>query len=345
MKHKVIQNKKLGFTMIELMVSIFITLTVIGTFFKLYTNSIKVQRNTAIRSSVNTLGEQMIETIGSSIRLLGLNNTFVEYDPGVGVSGTIIADANGSAGIDQASFRYFSPFGGPITKLSVDSTGTNGACTLTLENSGSLDAGINEVNLIARNGIYKATVTSITGNVVITSVTTPAIAGDCAAIFPEGTVLTGPNNDFLLTYTNGGATTLLRLVRVLPDGTQESLIDFSSLSNPAYQIPYFVLQFMREYDDGTGTIKREWFSEIDETGSPDLLKQVKAVRIGFVLLSDQERVKKKVASADAGITNSYCPFDAMCFDLADQNKTAYVFRRVIHIRNYDYLGINSGITY
>jgi len=76
-----------------------------------------------------------------------------------------------------------------------------------------------------------------------------------------------------------------------------------------------------------------------------LLKQVKAVRIGFVLLSDQERVKKKVASADAGITNSYCPFDAMCFDLADQNKTAYVFRRVIHIRNYDYLGINSGITY
>jgi hypothetical protein len=108
-------------------------------------------------------------------------------------------------------------------------------------------------------------------------------------------------------------------------------------------MPYFVLEFLREFDDGTGVIRREWFSNIDEDVNPADLQQVRAVRIGFVLLSDADRIKKKVASADAGITTQYCPFDLMCYSLTDQNKTAYVFRRVIHIRNYDYLAINAGI--
>ncbi len=60
-----------GFTMIELMVGIFITLAAVGTFFKLYNNSIKTNRNVAVRTSVNLLGSQMIDTISNSIRLIG----------------------------------------------------------------------------------------------------------------------------------------------------------------------------------------------------------------------------------------------------------------------------------
>ncbi len=338
-----ITNRRAGFTIIELMVSIFITITVVGTFFKLYTNSVKTQRNTAVRASVNILGEQMMETIASSIRLLGLTSGYLDYNPGGGVSGTIILDANGSDGVDSsASFRYISPYGGPITKLSIPATGTDGACTLTLINSASVHSGMGTVNLISNVGIHQATVASINGNVIVTSAMNPAIAGNCSVFFPEGTLITGPNNDFHLTYVKG-ANTQLTLISTLPSGSSDTYVNFNSNNNPTYQMPYFVLEFLREFDDGTGVIRRQWFSNIDEDVNPDQLQQVRAVRIGFVLLSDADRVKKKVATADAGITTQYCPFDLMCYSLTDQNKTAYVFRRVIHIRNYDYLAINAGI--
>lgn len=335
-----------GFTMLELMVGIFITLSAIGTFYKLYTNSLKTNRNLAVRSSVTLLGSQMIETISNSIRLLGLNADYTDYDPGAGVNGTIIVDSDGSSGTDSASFRFFSPYGGPITKLSADAGGSDGACNFSILNSSALDADITRVNLISRNGVYEGTVPSggISNNTIDISSTDPVFAGPCADVFPAGTLLTGPNNDFHLTYINGGANTHLKLIRTLPDGSVETQIDFSSLKNPAYQMPYFVLEFLREYDDA-GVVKREWFSEIDESGSPDELKQIKAVRVGFVLLSDVDRVKKKVAAADGGVSMSYCPFDNMCYTLTDLNKTAYVFRKTIHIRNFDYLGINSGIMY
>lgn len=339
-----ITNRRAGFTIIELMVSIFITITVVGTFFKLYTNSVKTQRNTAVRASVNILGEQMMETIASSIRLLGLTSGYLDYNPGGGVSGTIILDANGSDGVDSsASFRYISPYGGPITKLSIPATGTDGACTLTLINSASVHSGMGTVNLISNVGIHQATVASINGNVIVTSAMNPAIAGNCSVFLPEGTLITGPNNDFHLTYVKGGSNTQLTLISTLPSGSSDTYVNFNSNNNPTYQMPYFVLEFLREFDDGTGVIRREWFSNIDEDVNPDQLQQVRAVRIGFVLLSDADRVKKKVATADAGITTQYCPFDLMCYSLTDQNKTAYVFRRVIHIRNYDYLAINAGI--
>jgi type II secretory pathway pseudopilin PulG len=339
-----ITNKRTGFTMIELMVSIFITLTVVGTFFKLYTNSVKTQRSTAVRASVNILGEQMMETLASSIRLLGLTSDNLDYQPAGGNPGTVILDANGSAGgTDSASFRYISPYGGPVTKLSIAATGTDGACTLTLINSSSLYAGMGTVNIVSNVGIHQATVASINGNVIVTSAMTPAIAGACSVFFPQGTLLTGPNNDFQLTYVNSGSDTQLSLISTLPSGATDTYVNFNSNNNPLYQMPYFVLQFLREFDDGTGMIRREWFSNIDEDVSPADLQQVRAIRIGFVLLSDADRIKKKVASADAGITTQFCPFDLMCYSLTDQNKTAYVFRRVIHIKNYDYLAINAGV--
>jgi len=332
--------------MIELMVGIFITLAAVGTFFKLYNNSMKTNRNVAVRTSVNLLGSQMIDTVSNSIRLLGLNADYNDFDPGAGIPGTIIIDSDGSSGTDSASFRFFSPYGGPITKLSAVPLDNDKGCIFTILNSSAIDSGMTEVNLISKSGVYKGTVSEIrfSDNQIVISKTDPVFAGPCADFFPVGTLLTGPNNEYLLTYVKGVDNTFMKFVRILPSGTQQVQIDFSSLKNPAYQMPYFVLQFLREYDDGV-VVKRKWFSEIDETGAPDELKQIKAVRIGFVLLSDIQRVKKKGSGADPTISSSYCPFENMCYTLDDFNKSAYVFRKTIHIRNFDYLGINSGISY
>ena len=300
-------------------------------FYALYSNSLKSHRNTNVRIAVNILGEQMIETIASSIRLMGLNDEFLDYDPGAGVQGTIIISADGGSGTDAVNFQYMSPYGGPITKLSAVS-GNAGECTYTVLNGSSLHADLDAVTLFSSNGIFQSTVTSVTDNVIDTSATTPAFAGPCSDIFPVQTLLTGPNNNFVLTYINGGANTLLNLVRNA--ATPETYVDFNSLNNPDYQIPFLVLEFMMEFNDGT-IVRREWFPLIN---NPEELKLVKAVRIGFVIVSQQDRVRKKDASSDPGIANNYCPFDDRCYSLTDLNKTAYVFRRIIHMRNYDYLG-------
>jgi len=332
---KVTAKRSSGFTMIELMVGIFVTLSALATFYALYTNSLKSHRNTNVRIAVNILGEQMIETIASSIRLIGLNNMYADYDPGATIQGTIIIDSDGGSGTDAVSFRYMSPYSGPITKVSSVS-GNNGACIYNIVNSTSLHSEIDSVHLFTRNGILRGTVPpgGISGNQITTTATTPVFAGPCLNAVPLGTLLTGPDNTFLLTYVNTGTNTILRLERVLAAGATEIYVDFDSANNPDYEIPFLVLEFMREYDDG-GTIKREWFTSMSDA---EELKQVKSVRIGFVIVSQQDRVKKKVATSDPGITNNYCPFDNRCYSLTDLNKTAYVFRRVIHMRNYDYLG-------
>lgn len=335
-----------AFTIIELMVGIFVTLLAIGTFFKLYTNAIKAERSTNLRSSVSMLGDQMIESIAGSIRLLGLNSDYADFNPGVGIPGTIITDANGGSGPDVVSFRFFSPYGGPITQLSIDAE-VAGACKFTISGSTAMHSGITSIQLMANDGIYIATTPAgtISGNVITPSSLVDKngvnFAGVCADTFPAGTLVTGPNNDYILTYSNGGATTQVRLNNAT---TGENLVNFTSNATSAYQVPYFVLQFLREYMDGA-TMKRQWVAEIDETASAAILQQIKAIRVGFVMLSTVDRTKKKVATAGMSTTVNYCPFESMCYPLNDINKTAYVFRRVIHIKNFDYLQRNSEINY
>lgn len=327
---KITAKRSSGFTMIELMVGIFVTLSALATFYALYTNSLKSHRNTNVRIAVNILGEQMIETIASSIRLMGLNNEYMDFS-----SGSIIIDSDGGSGNDAVNFRYLSPFGGPIAKI-YEVSGDNGNCTYKIVNSASLDSEIDSVHLFTRNGILRGTVPSggISGDQIQTTATTPVFAGPCADTVPLGTLLAGPDNTFLLTYVNTGTRTILRLERVLAGGGTEAYVDFDSDNNPDYQMPFLVLEFLREFNDGTIT-RREWFPLIND---PVQLGDVKSVRIGFVVVSQQDRVKKKVASSDPGITSNYCPFDNRCYSLTDLNKTAYVFRRVIHIKNYDFLG-------
>ncbi|HPS31108.1 MAG TPA: hypothetical protein PLZ43_12690 [bacterium] len=330
-----------AFTIIELMVGIFVTILAVGTFFKLYTNSLKAERSTNLRTSVSLYGDQMIESISNSIRLLGLNNEYVDFDPGSSAPGTIITSAIGGSGNDVVTFSFRSPYGGPISQLSLPASGS-GTCTFTIGGSTALHSGINSVQLMSNKGIYLAT-GSISGN-VFTSATLKDrsganFSGNCATDFPAGTLITGSNNNYTLTYVNAGADTTVTLNNAT---TGESIINFSSNAQSAYQIPYFVFQFLREYTLPGNKMYREWVTTITD---PVELQQVKAIRVGFVMLSTIDRTKKKVATAGLSTTLSFCPFENMCYNLNDINKTAYVFRRVIYIKNFDYLKRNADISY
>lgn len=344
-----------AFTIIELMVGIFVTIAAIGTFFKLYTNSVKAQRVTNIRSSVVLVGDQMVDSIANSIRLLGLDNEYTDFDPGAGVPGTIILNSTGGEGDDSVTFQYLSPYGGPIAQLAQDATGA-GACVFLVkkDSSAAFHTGLMSVNLMSNSGIFIGTVASITETTVsgeaVYQIATSAVvdragsplAAACSVAFPRGTLLTGPNSNYVLNYVKSGTDTLLRLNNTT---TGENIVNFNSTANSAVSVPFFVLQFLREYIDPGGNMRREWFTSINAATSPDFLKEVKAVRVGFVLVSNIDRTKKKVATAGTATTVQYCPFENMCYDLNDVNKTAFVFRRVIHIRNFDFLQRASQIVY
>ena len=351
-----IYGKSRAFTIVELMVGIFVTLAAIGTFFKLYTNSVKAQRVTNIRSSVMLVGDQMIDSIANSIRLIGLDNEYLDFNPGVGVPGSIILNSQGGTGTDTITFQYLSPFGGPIAQLAEDATDP-GPCVFHVkkDSSTAFHTGLMTVNLLSASGVFTGTViTPITETTLPPDsekayrITTSALvnrggfpfAGSCATTFPKGTLITGPNNNYTLRYVKNGSNVVLTLNNA---STGQSIVNFVSNANSPYTIPFFVLQFQREYTDVSGTLRREWVSSINAAGSPVFLQDVKAVRVGFVVVSNINRTNKKVATAGLSTTMHYCPFENMCYDTNDVNKTAFVFRRVIYIKNFDYLQRASSI--
>ena len=329
-----------GFTIIELMVSIFVTLIVLGTFFKLYTNSFKNERSTNLRTSVAHVGDQIAESLSAPLRLIGLNNDYADYD-----AGQVIINADGGTGNDTITFRFKSPYGGPITKLKANASGTGPDCSFTTLNSGSFHSGVTEIQLMTSSGIYKATnlslsygTNTITGKVWDSS--GAAFGEDCSLKFPEGTLVTGGNNTYLFYYSYGGANTTVRLTN---ETSGEDVIDFDNDAKSPFSVPWFVLQFQREYIL-SDILHREWVSEI--TASTEI-KEIKAIRFGFVMLSTRERTQKKDVSSGSGTVN-LCHFETTvtkCYHHNDLNKTAYVFRRLIHIKNFDYLQRNSGISY
>ena len=98
-------KKKKGFTIIELMVSIFVTLIVLGTFFKLYTNFMKSERNTNIRTSVAHIGDQIAENLVAPISLIGLNNNYVDFSA---IPSPIFKKTDGGSGSDGVDFQFYS---------------------------------------------------------------------------------------------------------------------------------------------------------------------------------------------------------------------------------------------
>lgn len=338
---RVNMKKNSGFTILELMVSIFVTLIALGTFFKLYTNSVKNERSINLRTSVANIGDQIAETISNPIRLLALNNDYDDWG-----SGSVIVGTDGGDGIDAVSFRFFSPYGGPITKISQDTVG-NAPCSISVYNTAATHSGVNSLQLMTKEGVYTAT--GVTYNPANSRFDVSAIldpegnnyAGDCPSLFPKGTLVTGVNNQYLLTYVNGGANTIIRLQNV---DTGEIILDFNNNANTSYSVPFFVFQFQREYTIA-GLMRRDWVTNINPAMNPTEVQQIKAIRFGFVMVSNKERINKKDASAGLATTVNYCPFEGVCYAHNDLNKSAYVFRRVIHIKNFDYLQRNSEITY
>lgn len=352
-------EKTKAFTIIELMVSIFITITVVASFYKLYEASLKTERTSSIRVSVNLLGEQIMDTIASSFRLIGLNGEVGDLQTTDVDYGIFRGTPQGGTGKTSVSFSYISPYGSPITKLqTAASPGTTyPECTFTLFNSAAFHKKISRLYIHNQQGIYvtkeitPVSDASYSGNNVTVNVKNfydPTVDGEkwnwvnadsgktCEQRFPAGTLVSG--EDFIYTLTYTAPKTLSLTYRALsdtgqPTGAVNTLIDFQydNKANQTFQIPFFALEFLKESISGD-TEEREWVT----TFSADDKNNIIAIRFGFVLLSLKDRVTVKDASAATAISNTYCVFNdslSDCYKLTNPNYTASVFQRVVDLSN------------
>ena len=325
---------KKGFTIIELLITIAVTIIVLGSFFRLYTSSVRNDRSTAIRASANVFGEQLADVMARSIRLIGLNVEYSQFDNNP--EQIFISTVGSSDGVDGVNFQYVSPFGGPVTKLSSDTAGTAPQCDgFTMKMSPSFDSAFDRIRLVTRNGVFSVDVTlSFSGETVIASPASNIIDGnannfdgDCTVSFPEGTLVTGEDSTFIIRHQVSGSDSEFEF----SDGGTISYEIDSQKSN--YSIPFFVLQFLREYEPVGEALVRNW---TEGSFTDEESKYIKGVRFGFVLVSDSELRLR--AEQDTSFNVKYCPFeDENCYEHTDRNRVAYMFRRTVHIRNYDYL--------
>ena len=225
-----------GFTILELMVSIFITITIIASFYKLYEASLKTERSSSIRVSVNLLGEQMLDAVAESIRMIGLNSQKSDLDAsysdttgtGTSLKGIFLQQTLtgivGTAG--TATLKYLSPYGSPITKVSnIPTVGSNfpdGCKTVKLFNSAAFHKNVKQFNFHTQYGILTASAASAEDggenpsdapSVVIRDneielqnlnfVTVPSGTSgkSCNDVLPAGTLVTGEDFIYTLKYT------------------------------------------------------------------------------------------------------------------------------------------------
>ncbi|MBR6421473.1 hypothetical protein IKS86_02010 [bacterium] len=345
-----------AFTIIELMVSIFITITIIASFYKLYEASLKTERSASIRVAENLMGEQMLDTLSESFRLIGLNSVKTDLrDDGTGIFRQINTETS------PTTFVYLSPYGSPITKVaSVSETYPN--CEFTLFNSASFYTNISKLYFHNQNGFFKtadgeSSISDIEyGDNGVSLKTngfngTPGSDGDeCKDVFPVGSLVTGEDFIYTLKYSPALSDNYLTLDYTKEDGTGGgNLINFSYKSSKTdnfYIMPKFVIEFLAEWKCGTDKC-RKWLPNGTEYPK-NHIKEITAIRFGFVLLSKKERITQGkpggagtlprycIFSADTGSTNKYC------YDLEDLNYTASVFSRVVYLSNYRYLKDQSG---
>ena len=341
-----------AFTIIELMVSIFITMIVIASFYKLYDTSAKAERSSAIRVSVNLLGEQMLDTIADSVRFIGLNSKvsdFNTYPSSPSDTAAVNDDTTIIRQAQQGTFQFLSPYGGPITKLKEavgDSYYPN--CTFKIYNSAALNGKINSFYLHTQDGIFETSRMAAGTGYTITyddyeaSFTTengfesaPKSGLDgkaCKDIFPVGTLISGTDRRFTLKYDNGSLYLYAQDKTETGDAeeTKTYMVQFKqNEAGQTYAMPYFTVQYLTETKVGTD-VERTW-----KTDAQTYRKDIIAVRFGFVLTSTKDRNKVGTYS---GEKNTYCVFgDGSandCYELSDPNKTAYVFRRIVYLSNH-----------
>lgn len=336
-----------GFTLIELMVSMFLTLITVGTFFKLYDNSVKAEKRTSSKTAITVTGERIIDTIAEPVKFVGLSNVFETNAGGDWAADGLIVNAEGASSAGNVVFGFRSPHGGFISKMMNTSTGDAAVdCKFVISHSSSLSNESNQkVNLFSSNGIYSATVKNIEWSQSRISVENiedsegdSISSGSCGSYFPMGSLVTGPNYYYKLSYstTNDGSVTLLRY-KSTSDLSPQTILNFQS-KDTGFSMPLFLVEFLREYmgvtPSGTPVKVREWV----DNPTTDELRDVRAVRIGFVLVSDKDRNSK--AGSGMTMSSQYCPFTgktAQCYTLTDPNKNAFVFSRTIYLRNFDYL--------
>lgn len=342
-------EKTKAFTIIELMVSIFITITVVASFYKLYEASLKTERTASIRVSVNLLGEQILDTIANSMRQIGLNGEIGDLQTEDTDFGVFRGTPKGGTGKSDVSFSYLSPYGSPITKLQENASGTYPECTFKLFNSAAFHKNISKLYIHNQQGVYVTRqITPISdasysgSNINITSQSFDRewSADDgktCAQRFPAGTLVIG--EDFLYDLEYKYPKTLTLKYKALdadgkPTGSYIELINFEydSKANQTFQIPFFVLEFLKESIDGD-VESRTWVT----TFAANERNDITAVRFGFVILSLKDRVTAKDAGAAPAMSNKYCIFNnnaSNCYELTNPNYTASVFNRVVYLANF-----------
>ena len=339
---KKINNSK-AFTLLELMVSIFITIVIIASFYKLYNASIKTERSAAIRSGVNLMGEQILDILSESFRLVGLNADKFDF-----MDGDVIFP---EIKVNPISVQYLSPYGSPITKVVTTGESTDPGCSIELFNSASFYSGLNQLYIHNQNGFFKAngTFSPASSTFQVSSFSTQAgeDGTPCKDIFPSGSLITGKDFRYQLTYSNDGSVGKINSLKLesfdpatgQPEGT---LINFSYNYNKAdnfYSMPKFIMEYLYEYECGAD-VCRAWLGGKKTDDVVSHVKDIIAVRFGFVLLSRKERVVKGNPSVSTGTQPKYCIFQddgndsSYCDTLSDLNYTASVFRRTVYLSNY-----------
>ncbi len=322
-----------GFTLLELMLAIVISLFVIGTYLRFFAHSTRVEAHNNMKSNITLKGEHILNTLDNAIRLTGLGNTSAEFRTGnvIATATGTAASVNGGTSAGPVDFSFISPYGGPVTKVLAASNQTP-ACTITVQNSASLHGASSNplLLLINHNNVYRGTLngTPTTNQFTLSTLLDPAgnsVTGqDCAALFPPlRTLVTGENRTFQLTYGDAG---FLFQVPLVSDG-------LIRIKHSKAEMPYILLQFLTESDasggEGELSISRTW------TALPADREDIKAVRIAFVLATKEAREGAATENAF-----QYCFFEPTpyCFSApANTNFRYAAFSRVIYLRNYDSL--------
>ena len=363
-----------AFTILELMVSIFITVMIIASFYKLYNASVRTERAASIRVAVNLMGEQMIDTITEAVRLTGLNSAQADFKD----SGTYGDEDIGIiryAG--EHRFKFLSPFGSPITKvkdiegvISVSGGeggeggegGTGALCNVTLFNSAAFYNGVNKLYFHNENGFFKTlsvgTPNYMENGVKLTVTFAPhddlPEGAPCLEVFPRGSLVTGEDLVYTLEYSGDEDENSLKLSYAkessAPGVTDGTLVDFSfkkSEKNNYYSMPKFVMEYLvEEYPDENDKsyYERNWKNQRSGELTAEQVKGIVAVRFGFVLLSRKERIYTAGSESDTpGKLPTYCIFkdtgddDYYCYQLKSLNYTVSVFRKVVYLSNYRFL--------
>lgn len=359
-------RKTRAFTILELMVSIFITITIIASFYKLYDSSLKTERSSSVRVSVNLLGEQILDTVAESMRMIGLNSqkgdlAATDYNYGIFRQATLGVSSDGAV-----ELKYVSPYGSPVTKIAsqpptdASSTFPDSCKTMSLFNSAAFHNDAKKFYFHTQYGIVvtDANTTVNIGDSTISvevnafsTVPTGVSGKPCKDVLPAGTLVTGEDFIYTMSYRRNGtgdvANSLTLSATDIDGNNPQTIVDFkynptgADDTNNIYSMPHFVLQFLRE-QQVAGTVTRTWVSSVDFAN----IGEIVAVRFGFVILSKKERAYQGTDSPSDDLPE-YCIFDEKtstgCYTLTSLNYTASVFRRVVYLANFRLLKDSSSI--